>query len=48
MLEKVKLKGKNLNKINWKKLATVSEGYTIGYLAQFIERAIFYAYRNGM
>lgn len=35
-------------KVNYEKFANLTEGYTIGYLMQFIERAIFYAHRNGM
>lgn len=34
--------------LNYEKLANLTEGYTIGYLLQFIDRAMFYAYRNGM
>lgn len=33
--------------LNYEKLANLTEGYTIGYLLQFIDRAMFYAYRNG-
>lgn len=33
---------------NFDKLANLTEGYTFGYLIQFIDRAIFYAFRNGM
>lgn len=33
-------------KLNYEKFANLTEGYTIGYLLQFIERAIFYAHRN--
>lgn len=33
--------------VNYEKFANLTEGYTIGYLLQFIERAIFYAHRNG-
>lgn len=36
------------NNLNFEKLANLTEGYTIGYLLQFIDRAVFYAYRNGM
>lgn len=30
------------------KFACLTEGYTIGNLLQFLDRATFYAYRNGM
>lgn len=33
--------------LNWKKFSNLTEGYNIGDLTQFVERAIFYAYRNG-
>lgn len=33
--------------LNYNKFANLTEGYNIGDLVQFIERAIFYAYRNG-
>lgn len=32
--------------LNWKKFSNLTEGYNIGDLTQFVERAIFYAYRN--
>lgn len=33
-------------KLNFEKFANLTEGYTVGYLQQFVERAIFYAHRN--
>lgn len=35
-------------KINFDKFSNLTEGYTVGYLLQFVERAIFYAHRNGI
>lgn len=35
--------GKN---VNWPKFATLTEGYKIGDLTQFVDRALFYAFRN--
>lgn len=35
------------DKLNFDKLASLTEGYTVGYLLQFIDRATFYAFRNG-
>lgn len=35
------------DKINYEKFALLTEGYTIGYLLQFVERAVFYAHRKG-
>ncbi|XP_031632309.1 peroxisome biogenesis factor 1 [Contarinia nasturtii] len=34
------------NNLNFDKLANLSEGYTIGYFLQFLDRATFYAFRN--
>lgn len=34
--------------VNYEKFALLTEGYTIGYLLQFVERAIFYAHRKGI
>lgn len=36
------------NKVNYKKFSSLTEGYTIGDLMQFFEKAVFYAYRIGM
>lgn len=36
------------NKLNYKKFSNLTEGYTIGDLMQFFEKAVFYAYRTGM
>lgn len=36
------------NKLNYKKFSNLTEGYTIGDLKQFLEKAVFYAYRAGM
>lgn len=36
------------DKINYEKFALLTEGYTIGYLLQFVERAVFYAHRKGL
>ena len=33
--------------VNYEKFSNLTEGYTIGYLMQFVERAIFYAHKNG-
>lgn len=32
--------------IDYEKFANLTEGYTIGFLNQFLDRAIFYAHRN--
>lgn len=37
----------DVKKINYYKFSILTEGYTIGYLLQFVERAIFYAHKNG-
>lgn len=34
--------------IDFYKFATLTEGYTIGHLLQFLDRATFYAHRNSM
>lgn len=36
------------NKLNYKKFSNLTEGYTIGDLVQFFEKAVFYAYRTGI
>lgn len=33
-------------RINWTKLATLTEGYTVGDLVQFVEKSIFTAYKG--
>uniref|UniRef100_A0A8D8AHR0 Peroxisomal ATPase PEX1 n=2 Tax=Culex pipiens TaxID=7175 RepID=A0A8D8AHR0_CULPI len=33
-------------RINWKKLAVATEGYTIGSLVQMVDRAVFYAFKK--
>ncbi|XP_055631247.1 peroxisomal ATPase PEX1 [Toxorhynchites rutilus septentrionalis] len=33
-------------KINWKRLSHTTEGYTVGSLAQMVDRAVFYAFKN--
>ncbi|XP_058831801.1 peroxisomal ATPase PEX1 [Topomyia yanbarensis] len=33
-------------KINWKRLANATEGYTIGSLVQMVDRAVFYAFKH--
>lgn len=45
MCEKSGLKCQN---IDYDKFAKLTEGYTIGFLIQFLNRAIFYAHRNGI
>lgn len=32
--------------INWKRMANVTEGYTIGSLVQMVDRAVFYAFKH--
>lgn len=34
--------------IDFNKFANLTEGYTIGHLLQFMDRATFYAHRNGI
>lgn len=36
------------NKLNYKKFSNLTEGYTVGDLVQFFEKAVFYAYRAGI
>lgn len=33
-------------KINWKKLANSTEGYSVGSLVQMVDRAVFYAFKK--
>lgn len=37
-----------IQNIDYEKFANLTEGYTVGFLLQFLDRAIFYAHRNGI